>query len=115
MDIAISIGVNPAVMLTASSPVPFGINEFDVANALMKNSLRLVKCEHVEAYAPADAEIVLESKISASTEVDEGPFVDITGTYDFKRKQPVVEVEGVMHREDYVYQAVLPPGLSIDF
>ncbi len=48
MDIAIPIGVHPAVMLAASSPVPFGINEFDVANALMKISLRLVKCEHVE-------------------------------------------------------------------
>jgi UbiD family decarboxylase len=34
LDVSISIGVHPAVMLAASSPVPFGVNEFDVANAL---------------------------------------------------------------------------------
>ena len=110
LDISISIGVHPAVLLASSSPVPFGVNEFDVANALMDNGLRLIKCEHVNAYAPAEAELVLEGKISATKEVAEGPFVDITGTYDIQRKQPVVEVVGVMHREDYVYQALLPSG-----
>jgi len=110
LNISISIGVHPAVMLAASSPVSFGVNEFDVANVLMNNSLRLVRCEHVDAYAPAEAELVLEGKISGSREVVEGPFVDITGTYDVERVQPVVEVVGVMHHEDYVYQAVLPSG-----
>jgi len=110
LEVAISIGVHPVVLLAASSPVPFGVNEFDVANALMYNKLRLVECENVDACAPADAELVLEGKISATKEVAEGPFVDITGTYDVQRTQPVVEVVGVMHREDYVYQALLPSG-----
>jgi UbiD family decarboxylase len=74
----------------------------------MGNTLRLARCEHVDAVAVADAELVLEGRISASREVDEGPFVDITGTYDVRRKQPVVEVVGVAHREDYIYEALLP-------
>jgi UbiD family decarboxylase len=110
LEVAISIGVHPAIMLAASSPVPFGVNEYEVANALMNNNLRLIKCENVDAYAPAEAELVLEGRISATKEVAEGPFVDITGTYDIQRKQPIVEVLGVMHREDYVYQALLPSG-----
>jgi UbiD family decarboxylase len=110
LEISISIGVNPAVMLAASSPVPFGVNEFEVANALMNNNLHLIKCENVDAFAPAEAELVLEGKISATKEVAEGPFVDITGTYDIERKQPIVEVVGVMHRKNYVYQALLPSG-----
>jgi UbiD family decarboxylase len=110
LEVAISIGVHPAIILAASSPVPFGVNEFDVANALLNNGLRLVECEHVKGYAPADAELVIEGKISAKEEVAEGPFVDITGTYDIQRTQPVVEVLNVMHREDYVYQALLPSG-----
>jgi len=110
LEISISIGVPPAIMLAASSPVPFGVNEFEVANALMDNDLRLIKCENADAYVPAEAELVLEGKISATKEVAEGPFVDITGTYDIERKQPVVEVVGVMHRKDYVYQALLPSG-----
>jgi 2,5-furandicarboxylate decarboxylase 1 len=110
LDVSISIGVHPALMLAASSPVPFGVNEFGVADALMDDDLRLVECEHVDAYAPADAELVLEGKISATKEVVEGPFVDITGTYDVKRRQPVVNVVGVMRREDDVYQALLSSG-----
>lgn len=110
LEVAISIGVHPAVMLAASSPVSFGVNEFEVANALMNGNLRLVECEHVDAHAPAETELVLEGKISATKEVDEGPFVDITGTYDIVRKQPVVEIVGVMHRKNYVYQALLPSG-----
>jgi UbiD family decarboxylase len=110
LEVSISIGVSPAIMLAASSPVPFGVNEFEVANALMNVGFDLVECEHVNAYAPAEAELVLEGKISATKEVAEGPFVDITGTYDIERKQPVVDVVGVMHRKDYVYQALLPSG-----
>ncbi len=110
LDVSISIGVHPAVMLAASSPVPFGVNEFEVANSLMNNKLRLVKCKHVDAYAPADAELVLEGRISTTREVTEGPFVDITGTYDVQRQQPLVEILGIMHRKDYVYQALLPSG-----
>ena len=110
LDISISIGVHPAVMLAASYSVPFGVCEFDVANALMDGGLCLVRCEHVDAYAPAEAELVLEGRISVTREVVEGPFVDITGTYDVERRQPVVEVVGVMHRGDYVYQALLPSG-----
>ena len=110
LDIAVSIGVHPAVLLAASSPVPFGVNEFDVANTLLNGRLRLVHCKSVDASAPADAELVLEGKISATREVSEGPFVDITGTYDVQRKQPVVEVTGVMHRKDYVYEGLLPSG-----
>jgi UbiD family decarboxylase len=110
LEVAISVGVHPAVLLAASSPVPFGVSEFEVANALLGGNLRLLKCEHVNALAPADAELVLEGRISATKEVAEGPFVDVTGTYDVQRKQPVVDVIGLMHRKNYVYQALLPSG-----
>ncbi|MEM3695192.1 MAG: UbiD family decarboxylase [Candidatus Bathyarchaeia archaeon] len=110
LEASISVGVHPAVMLAASSPLPFGVNEFEVANTLMDGRLRLIECEHIDAYAPADAELVLEGIISVTKEVTEGPFVDITGTYDMQRKQPVVKIVGVMHRKDYFYQALLPSG-----
>jgi 2,5-furandicarboxylate decarboxylase 1 len=115
LDVAISIGVHPAVLLAASSPIPFGANEFDVANTLMDNSLQLIECEKVNASAPAQAELIMEGKISATKEVAEGPFVDITGTYDVQRKQPVVEVVNIIHQEDYFYQALLPSGAEHRF
>ncbi len=110
LDVSISIGLHPAVMVAAASPAPFGVCEFDVANALLGGELRLVECEHVDALAPADAELVIEGRLRLDEEALEGPFVDLTGTYDVERRQPVLEVVGVMHREDYIYQALLPSG-----
>jgi len=110
LDIAITIGTHPAVMLAAASPVPFGVSEFGVANAFLNNKMSLVKCEHVNAYAPTEAELVLEGRLLTDRDVTEGPLVDITGTYDIQRKQPVVELVSMMHRRDYMYQALLPGG-----
>ncbi len=110
LDISVSAGLHPAVLLAAASPAPFGICEFDVANELMCGELRLIKCENTDAYAPADAEFVLEGKILLDREVLEGPFVDITSTYDIQRKQPVVEVVNVLRRKDYLYEGLLPAG-----
>jgi len=110
LEIAISIGLHPAVLLAAASSPPFGVSEYAVANRLLGGSLKLVKCMEVEAYAPAEAEMVIEGRISFEREVKEGPFVDITGTYDVQRMQPVVEVLNIMHRKNYLYQALLPGG-----
>ncbi len=44
--------------------------------------------------------------------VDEGPFVDITGTYDDVRKQPVFKVERIYARRSPIFQIVLPGGLE---
>ncbi len=110
LPVAISIGLHPAVSLAAASSVPFGVSEFGIANALLGGKLRLVKGENVDVYGPADAEMILEGLLSVKEEVVEGPFGDVTGTYDIQRKQPVIEVLNVMRRKDYVYQALLSSG-----
>jgi UbiD family decarboxylase len=110
LDISISLGLHPAILLAASSPVRPDISHFDVANTLLDNTLTLVKCPHVDAYAPSDAELVLEGRILLDQNVTEGPFTDLTGTYDIQRSQPLVEVVGILHRDPYSYQALLPAG-----
>lgn len=110
LDVAISIGLHPAVLLAAASSPPFGVSEYAVANNLLNGKLELIRCMEVDAYAPAEAELVIEGRISCDKMADEGPFVDITGTYDIRRKQPIVEVVNIMHRRDYIYQAILPGG-----
>lgn len=110
LEVAITIGLHPAVSLAAASSPPFGVSEFGIANALLENKMRLVKCEKVDAFGVADAEMILEGIMSTEKEALEGPFVDITGTYDIQRSQPIIEVVNAMHREDYLYQALLPSG-----
>jgi len=40
----------------------------------------------------------------------EGPFVDITGTYDPVRRQPVITFTGMHVKPDFIYHAILPGG-----
>lgn len=110
MDVSVSIGLHPTVLLAGSLPAPWGTCEFNVVNTLLGGKLKLTECEHVDALAPADAELVLECRLRLDQNVAEGPFVDQTGTFDVKRQQPLVELVGVMHREDYIYQGLLPSG-----
>ncbi len=110
MDLSISLGLHPTVSLAAELPAPWGVSEYDIANTLMGGKLKLTQCEHVNALAPSDAELVLECRLRLDKDVTEGPFVDLTGTFDVKRQQPLLELAGIMHREDYIYQGLLPAG-----
>ncbi|MBO5368880.1 UbiD family decarboxylase, partial [Methanocorpusculum sp.] len=38
------------------------------------------------------------------------PFVDISGTYDPIRMQPVIELAGMHLKEDFIYHALVPAG-----
>ena len=107
LDIAICIGCSPAVLLAAAmSPAP-GVDELSIANALSPTPL--VRCRTVDLQVPAESEFVLEGRITRQM-VREGPFLDLTGTMDIVRDQPIIEISCVTHRRDALYQALLPGG-----
>jgi UbiD family decarboxylase len=105
LDIAICIGNTNAVLLSASTSLAPGEDEFSMANALAKTEL--VRCKTVDIEVPRDCEIVLEGRIMKER-VPEGPFLDITGTQDKVREQPVIQIKCVTHRRDPIFQALLP-------
>jgi UbiD family decarboxylase len=86
-------------------PVPIGVFELGIANVLRK--LELVKCRTSDLLVPAEAEIVLEGRITKRRHA-EGPFLDITRTYDLIRDEPVIEIDCITHRKEAIYQALLP-------
>ena len=87
---------------------PPGVDELSIAQALAPTPM--VVCAN-GIRVPAEAEFVLEGRITHEL-VPEGPFVDLTGTYDFTRRQPVIEIDRVTHRRDAIYQALLPGKLE---
>ena len=90
------------------SPPP-GVDELSVAHALSPTPL--VKCLTNDLAVPADAEIVLEGRITKQL-VSEGPFMDLTETMDITRQQPVIAIDLITHRRDPIYHALLPGGLE---
>jgi UbiD family decarboxylase len=105
LEIAICLGNSNAVLLAAATSLPMGVDEFTLANALEKTDL--VKCRTVDLQVPSDCEIVLEGKITKEKH-SEGPFLDLTTTYDKIREQPIIEINCVTHRKDAIYQTLIP-------
>lgn len=109
VPIAICIGLPLHVLLAASmAPAP-GVSELDIAHALAPTPL--VRCLTNGLVAPAEAEFVLEGRLT-HTLVPEGPFVDLTETIDIVRQQPVIEIDCITHRCNPIYHALLPGQLE---
>lgn len=104
LDIAICIGNSTAVLLAAATSLPTGVDELGMANALEKTEL--VKCKTVDLEVPKDCEIVLEGRITKE-KTSEGPFLDLTGTIDKVRQQPIIEIKCITHRQNPIYQTIL--------
>ena len=104
-EVAICIAPPPAVLLAASFSPPNNIDEMELAAKL--TPIELVDCKTVGIQVPKDCEIVLEGYFTGEL-AEEGPFVDITGTWDKIRHQPVVEITRVAYRKQPIYHALVP-------
>jgi UbiD family decarboxylase len=104
LDIAICIGNSVPVLLAAATTLPHGVDELGMANALEKT--KLVKCKTIDLEVPAESEFILEGKI-INKKVSEGPFLDITETYDRIREQPVIEIKKITHRKNAFFHALI--------
>jgi UbiD family decarboxylase len=114
LPVAFCVGVCPSVLLAGACSVDYGQDEMEIASALRNLGLG----ERAEVGrtlgglpVPAFSEYVIEGRITSET-VEEGPFVDITGTYDRVREQPVVEVDRIHHVDHPIFHLVLPGGLE---
>ncbi len=104
LEVAICIGNSTAVLLSAATTLPNGVDELGMANALEKTDL--VKCKTIDLEVPKDSEIILEGRITKG-KVSEGPFLDLTGIEDRVRQQPIIEIKCVTHRKNPIYQTIL--------
>ena len=106
LDIAISLGVHPVILLASivSSPSE---DKVAIASSLLGSPIHLVRCETVDAEAPAHAEVVIEGKILPNVREMEGPFGEISGYY-FSDNSHVIEVTAITRRKDSIIQALHP-------
>ena len=110
VKIAIVNAPDPVVLLAAAMSFDENIDELTIAAALHQKlygtSLKLTTMPN-GIVAPADSEYVMWGNITLEND-DEGPYVDITGTVDDVRQEPVIEIEGVAHRNDPIFHALIP-------
>jgi 2,5-furandicarboxylate decarboxylase 1 len=107
LKVAIGIGVHPAINIAAAYQAAYGVDEMEIANSLLEGKLVLSRTSYSHLYVPSHTEIVLEGRILRDKTHKEW-MVEMLRTYDFKRKQPVFQLERIMLRNDAIYHDILP-------
>ena len=107
MEVAVSIGSDPATTFSAIVPAPPDIEEYLIAGFLRGKPVEIVKCETVDLEVPANAEIVLEGYVELGELRTEGPFGDHTGFYTMQDEYPVIHITCITHRKDPIYAATI--------
>jgi UbiD family decarboxylase len=114
-EVAICIGGDPVIGLTAVTPFPYGQDELALAGGIRGAPVEIVRCRTVDLEVPAHAEIVIEGRIPSGGREAEGPFGEYAGYMGAGGNHPFVEVTAVTHRHQPIMQAFLsqmPPSES---
>ncbi|MCS7121439.1 MAG: UbiD family decarboxylase [Archaeoglobaceae archaeon] len=102
LKVAVAIGVHPLILFAAATRVPEG-EEFQYASKLFGE----LEVYEKNGFLIPESEIVLFGRIT-SERVKEGPFLDITGTYDKVRDEPVLVVDEMHLKKDFIYYSITP-------
>ncbi|MCC7569854.1 UbiD family decarboxylase [Candidatus Micrarchaeota archaeon] len=108
LKIAFAVGIPINALLAAATSVELGFDEMTIANSL--SPIKMVEIEN-GIRVPAEAEYVYVGEITKE-EHDEGPFVDLTETFDIIRKQRVIKINKIYHRKNSIHHVLLPGGLE---
>ena len=107
LKINVVVGVHPALNIAAAYQAAYGIDEISIANYLLNGNLKLAKNNYSDLMIPTHSEIVIEGKV-LHDEVSEEWMVEMLRTYDFKRKQPIFEINKIWYRDNPIYYDILP-------
>ena len=108
MPAAVAIGGDPAVVYSATAPMPQGMDEMLLAGFIRKKPVEMTPCvSQPELHVPAQAEIVVEGLLQPGERRREGPFGDHTGFYSLADDYPVFHVTAITHRKDAIYQTIV--------
>jgi len=105
LKVAITVGVHPAISIAGAYQAEWGKDELEIANAILENKLTLAKTPS-GIKIPSDAEIVMEGKILRDKTHKEW-MVEMLRTHDFKREQPVFELENLYYRNNPIFHDIL--------
>ena len=113
MPVAYAVGSHPADFLAAMVAMP-SVDELDVVGAMRGAPVPVVKCVTNDIYVPADAEYVIEGYLDPAGHVEpEGPFGEYVGYYGVVKRNPVLHITAITHREDALFQTLTISGRTL--
>jgi 2,5-furandicarboxylate decarboxylase 1 len=108
LDLAVTVGNHPAVVLASNLYLELGADEYGAAGALLGEPLRVARCERANLEVAAACELVLEGTLDPTEAVDEGPVSEFHGMYERYGRGPVVTFHCLHRRRDAIFQVVEP-------
>jgi 2,5-furandicarboxylate decarboxylase 1 len=108
LEVAVTIGNHPAVLLAGAYYLQLGDDELEIAGALLGEPLEVVPCETVGLEVPAQCEIVIEGTLDARQLVEEGSVSEYSGLYERYGAGPVLSVRRITMRGSALFQTILP-------
>ena len=112
LEAAIVIGVDPLTLLASKAIAPVDVDELEIAGALHRRPLSVVKCLTNDLRVPADAEIVIEGRLLPGVRELEGPFGEFPQYYGERGERHVMEVDAIAHRKDAIFHTIVGGGLE---
>src|ERR1700675_253256 len=113
VPVAYAVGSHPADYLAAMVSLP-AVNELNVVGAVRGQPVPVVKCVTSDIHVPADAEYVIEGLLDPAGHVEpEGPYGEYVGYYGVVKRNPVLHITAITHREDALFQTLTIGGRSL--
>jgi 2,5-furandicarboxylate decarboxylase 1 len=113
VPVAYAVGSHPADFLAAMAAMP-AVDELEVVGAVRGQPVPVVKCVTNDIYVPADAEYVIEGFLDPAGHVEpEGPYGEYVGYYGVVKRNPVLHVTAITHREDALFQTLTIGGRTL--
>ena len=109
LSISIVFGVHPAFMIAAATSPAYGTFELSIVPEILNTNIRFVESPLYKNPIPWPFSALIEAKITRDT-APEGPFVDITKTYDKIREQPILKILKIYVNENEPFHIILPGG-----
>ncbi len=110
LKVSIVIGSPLEFLLASATSVEYGLDESRIAASLYKEfkgkEMKFAKSRY-GILVPSESDIVINAKLTSKKE-REGPFKDVTGTYDIQENQPQIIFEDVEFSPDWIYHSLVP-------
>lgn len=107
LEAAMLIGPPAHAFLTAAAPLPYDVDELEVAARLRGKPVAMRKCNHIGLEVPAETEVVIEGRFLPNVRLPEGPFGEFMGYYVAEAPNAVFQVLGVTVRKDAMFHSIL--------
>ena len=102
MPVAIVLGCPPIVSFTAVQKMPEKLDELWVSGGLVGKPLNVARARTVDLLVPAEAEVVIEGRVSTELLEPEAPFGESHGHVNLQEYNAYVEVTAITRRKDAV-------------